>query len=468
VNLRTSNSQSMSPSIVTGLATWPWYLRYLRDPLGCVIQIQRYFGDLCVLDRPLPIAGPKRALVFASGPSYNKLILGDPELFRTGGQGIPGPRNSTQRKLRFGLTRMQPPKHRPQRQLLMPTVLKSAVETYLPAMKAIIAAELEQWQAGASINMDREMRNVTMRIAGETLFGERDTARSVQFGSMVSEWLRLNYTIGATYCPINWPGTAYHALLKHADELGVVIRDMIRRRRKEGTGGRDMLSTLIQACDEGKAQVTEDDLLGQTAILFAASFETTATSLGWILFLLAQHPAAALKLLHELTEAAGSELEHLPFLDAVIKESMRILPPVALTLRAVTRRTDVMGFPLKKGDRVVCSHYLTHRIPELYPNPNRFEPERWFQIKPGPYDYIPFSAGPRQCIGPVFATAVMKQVLAAVLPRFRFTVQPESRIDRAFRVTMIPRYGLPMTLHKQDGKFQSVPVRGNIHEMVDL
>jgi cytochrome P450 len=435
-----------------------------------VIQIQRRFGDLCALGAALPIAGPKRALVFASGPSYNKLILGDPELFRTGGQGIAGPRRSTQRKLRFGLTRMQSPKHRPQRQLLMPTVLKSAVESYLPAMKAIIAAEIERWRPGARIDMDYEMRRVTMRIAGETLFGENDSVRSVEFGSMISEWLRLNYTTGATYCPINWPGTAYHALLMHADRLGTVIREMIQRRRKAGAAGRDMLSTLIRACDEGKAQVAEDDLLGQTAILFAASFETTATSLGWILLLLAQHPEAALKLVDELTatSVAESELERLPFLDAAIKESMRILPPVALTLRAVTRRTDVMGFPLKKGDRVVCSHYLTHRIPELYPDPNRFEPERWFQIRPGPYDYIPFSAGPRQCIGPVFATAVIKHVLAAVLPRFRFTVQPEARIDRAFRVTMIPRYGLPMTLHKQDRQFCRVPVRGNIHEMVDL
>jgi cytochrome P450 len=206
------------------------------------------------------------------------------------------------------------------------------------------------------------------------LFGENDSVRSVEFGSMISEWLRLNYTTGATYCPINWPGTAYHALLTHADRLGTVIREMIKRRRKAGTDGRDMLSTLIRACDQGKAQVTEEDLLGQTAILFAASFETTATSLGWILFLLAQHPVVALKLLDELGAAAVSEaeLERLPLLDAVIKESMRILPPVALTLRAVTRRNDVMGLPLKKGDRVVCSHYLTHRSPELYPEPVGF------------------------------------------------------------------------------------------------
>ena len=408
--------------------------------------------------------------MFASGPSYNKLVLGDPDLFRTGGQGIAGPRHSTQRKLRFGLTRMQPPKHRPQRQLLMPTVLKSAVETYLPGIKAIIAGEIQQWRADASVDMDHEMRRVTMRIAGETLFGENDSVRSVEFGSMISEWLRLNYTTGATYCPINWPGTAYRALLTHADRLGAVIREMIQRRRQAGAAGTDMLSTLIRARDEGKALVTEDDLLGQTAILFAASFETTATTLGWILFLLAQHPAAALKLLDELRAAAAcaAELERLPFLDAVIKESMRILPPVALTLRAVTRRTNVMGFPLRKGDRVVCSHYLTHRTPELYPHPNRFEPERWFQIKPGPYDYIPFSAGPRQCIGPVFATAVIKQVLAAILPRFRFTLQPEARIDRTFRVTMSPRYGLPMTLHKPDRQFRRVHVRGNIHEMIDL
>ncbi|HKY86228.1 MAG TPA: cytochrome P450 [Pseudorhodoplanes sp.] len=433
-----------------------------------MISIQRSYGDFCALRPPLRLGGPRRTTVFAFGPAHNEQVLGHPEIFRTGGQGIPGPRGSSQSQLRQGLTRMKEPKHKAQRQLVMPTVLKSSVDRYLPAMRSIINEELAGWRPGLTVNMDTEMRRITMRIAGETLFGERERARSLSFGSMVSEWLRRNYTFGATYFPVDFIGTSYRGLLQFAERLSREIREMIRLRRARADERGDILSLLVKARDERKANVSERDLLGQTAILFAASFETTATTLGWTLFLLAQSPAVAVKLRDEITAATSTDMEDLPLLDAVIKESMRILPPVALTLRAVTKSTELDGLELQKGDRVICSHYLTHRIADLYRHPNRFEPERWFSIKPGHYEYIPFSAGPRQCIGPVFATRVIKQVLAAIMPRLCFRIVEGSRIDRDFRVTMVPRRGLPMTLHEPHDSFKSMRVRGNIHQMVDL
>lgn len=455
-------------TVLNGRATWPWYLLYLRDPVGCVIRVHRRFGDFCALRPPLRLAGPRRTTVFAFGPSHNEQVLGHPEIYRTGGQGIPGPRGSLQSKLRQGLTRMKEPKHRLQRQLVLPVVMKDSVDRFAPVIRKIIDEELGRWRAGDVLDIDAEMRRLTMRIAAETLFGEGDRALCLQFGSMVSEWLRRNYTAGATYFPLNCPGTSYRNLLGFAGRLSEVIQEIIRRRRAERGAQSDLLSVLIRARDEGRACVTEADLLGQTAILFAASFETTATTLGWTLFLLAQAPAISLDLRDELGAAPETVLEDLPLLDAVVKESMRILPPVALTLRAVTRPAALGGLDLRKGDRVICSHYLTHRSAALYRDPNRFEPRRWFAIKPGRYEYIPFSAGPRQCIGPVFATRVIKLVLAAIVPRFRLRVADGARIDRKFQVTMAPRYGLPMTLHTPDQALAPARVTGNIHEMVDL
>jgi len=457
-----------APTVLRGGATWPWYLHYLRDPIGCVIAIQERYGSLTALRPPLRFGGPRRTTVFAFGPRQNEQVLGHPEVFRTGGQGIPGPRGSLQSKLRQGLTRMKEPKHRSQRQLLMPAVMKGAVDRYVPAMQRIITEELERWRADARLDMDLEMRHITMRITGETLFSEPDRDSSLKFGCMVEEWLRRNYTVGATYFPVNCPGSSYRTLLKYAERLAGVIGAMISRRRAASVEGGDFLSVLIKARDEGRATVSENDLLGQTAILFAASFETTATALSWTLFLLAQFPQIAANLRDEIGSAPAAEVDNLPLLDAVIKESMRILPPVALTIRAVTQTTELSGLALHKGDRAICSHYLTHRIPELYPNPNGFVPQRWATIKPGHYEYIPFSAGPRQCIGPVFATRMIKQVLAAMLPRFGFRVIDNVRIDRAFRVTMVPRNGLPMSIHNPNEKLRPARVLGNIHQMVDL
>jgi cytochrome P450 len=220
--------------------------------------------------------------------------------------------------------------------------------------------------------------------------------------------------------------------------------------------------------------MTDTELVGQTAILFMASFETTASALTWTLFLLAQHPAVMRDLMDELSGVLGGnppvaeQLARLPFLNNVIKESMRVLPPVPYTVRATTKYLNMGPHRVPTGARILCSHYLTHHLPDLYPEPERFRPERWNEIDPNQYEYMPFSAGPRVCIGAMFATQLLKISLATMLQRFRFTVVPETRIDRIVRITMQPRQGLPMMISKNDRKFAASPVLGQIREMVTL
>jgi hypothetical protein len=130
-----------SPIVLRGSATWPWYLQYLRDPIGCVISIQKRYGNFCALRPPLRLAGPRRTTVFAFGPVSNEQVLGHPEVFRTGGQGIPGPRGSLQSQLRQGLTRMKEPKHKLQRwereQPVHVTVKGSRQEKHVTAASSV-------------------------------------------------------------------------------------------------------------------------------------------------------------------------------------------------------------------------------------------------------------------------------------------------------------------------------------------
>ena len=220
--------------------------------------------------------------------------------------------------------------------------------------------------------------------------------------------------------------------------------------------------------------MTDAELVGQATILFGASFETTASTLTWTLLLLAQHPHVMARLMDEFDQVLASDiptceqLTQLPYLDCVIKESMRILPPVPFTIRAAERDTEMDGLRVPKNSRVICSHYLTHHLPELYPEPERFLPERWRTIDPTQYEYFPFSAGPRACIGAMFAWQVLKISLAMMLQRFRFTIVPGTRVDRAVRITMTPRYGLPMLIEKNDRRFTASELQGQIHEMVAL
>jgi cytochrome P450 len=135
----------------------------------------------------------------------------------------------------------------------------------------------------------------------------------------------------------------------------------------------------------------------------------------------------------------------------------------------VTQREVALGsLTLTRGTNIVASHYLTHHLPELYPEPERFLPERWRTIDPNQYEYLPFSAGPRICIGAHFSMQALKISLAMIMQKFRLTVVPGTRIDRKTRITMDPPNGLPMMVFANDRKFVASEVSGQIREMVTL
>ena len=247
---------------------------------------------------------------------------------------------------------------------------------------------------------------------------------------------------------------------------------MIEYRRTTPTDRPDVLDGLVRARDSDTSVMTDADLIGQMTILFGASYETTATALSWTLFLLAQHPEVALQVIDELDSVLGGELpsyealSRLDYLEAVIKESMRVLTPIPYLARHATAATNLAGVELTPGDRVICSPYVTHHLPDLYADPFHFKPQRWADLEPDQYEYLPFGAGVRFCLGANYAMTVMKLTVAMILQRFRFSLVPDARIDQAVRVTMRPKRGLPMTFHDQDRRFEAVRVRGNVHDMV--
>ena len=223
-----------------------------------------------------------------------------------------------------------------------------------------------------------------------------------------------------------------------AQQLEQEVMTIIDRKRasRDGGGGTDLLSILLHAHDRGEPGFGRAELVGQIIVLLAASYETTADALNWTLFLLAQHPSVMADLYDELTGTlAGdpptvAQLDELPLLDRVLKESMRILPPIAYNSRTCITATRLGSHELRKGTTVVFSHYITHRIPDLYPKPKRFIPDRWLTLRPSPYAYLPFGAGPRMCIGKAFSIQAIKIALAMILQRHRVRVVPGSRIDR--------------------------------------
>jgi cytochrome P450 len=422
---------------------------------------------------PIAFGEPRKPEVLAIGPDYNRQVLGDPSVFRTTGQFLRGPKNSAQRRLRHGLTRMTGPEHKRQRQLVMPPFHKKAVEGYHDTTIRVVQGVIDQWKPGERYDIHLQMRRLTLRISSTILFSH-DPAEAITLGKMLEQWQNRNFSGSVWLFPVDVPGTALHRLLKHAERLEQELLAIIQRRRAHLDNNTDVLSLLIQARDDEDHGLTDAELVGQLAILFGASFETTASTLTWTLFLLSQHPEVMRELMNELDAVLGGgvptreQLAQLSFLECVIKESMRILPPVPFTIRAATENTTIGPYPVPKGTRVICSHYLTHHLPEIYPEPERFRPERWRSIDPNQFEYMPFSAGPRACIGAMFAMQALTISLTLMLQKFRFSLVPGTRVDRTVRITMVPRRGMPMSILPNDRQYQSSEVRGQIREMVAL
>jgi len=461
--------------LLQGTASARAYLAFFRDPIRYLRESQREHGALHLLARPFGLPVAPRRYAFAYGPEHNRAVLGNPAVFKTSGQTLPGPRGSAQRRLRYGLTRSQGERHERQRELVLPLFQRAAVDPMVPRMVELADALLADWRTGERVDLDGEMRRLSLALSTELLFGSASPERARRVGQGIGEWLERSFSPRVWLFLVNLRGTPYRGLLRHAEQLEAEILGLLRERRRARASGDDVFARLVQAHAAGESWMDDRDLVGQAAILFAASFETTAHALAWLWLLLAQHPIATEGIAAEIEKQLGGaapksaeEFARMPLLDAALRESLRILPAVPYTLRSVQRSASLGGVALEKGDRVVLSHYVTHHLEDLYPRPREFRPERWLEIRRSAYQYLPFSAGPRACIGFSFATLAMKVVAVRVLQRFRLEVAAGTRIDPLVRVTLGPSSGIPATLHAPGARLLPQPLAGSICEMVDF
>lgn len=422
--------------------------------------------------------------VLAYGPENVREVTSQHEIYHkyplTGGlyrKRNDSPRTETLKHFGVGLFGVNSTTHRQHRQLLMPAFHKQRIESYRDDIVGITQSVLEQLPLGKPVNLCEIMRLLTLRAATKTLFG-------ADIGDEGGSSARLLQKIGTllgspaiAILPFDVPGLPFHRLLNLMAQLDDEMRTLIRRKQASGTDSGDVLSMLIQARDaDSGLGLTEDELLGHVSVIFAAGHETSANALTWTLFLLSQHPQVAADLLDELeTVLQGApptieQLQQLPLLERVIKESLRILPPVPWNARVTSQPTSLGGYELPTGTEVFVSIYHTHHLPPIFPNPEKFDPQRWETKEPTMYEYNPFSAGSRICIGAPFALMEIKIVLAMLLMQYRLQYISQQQLERDALIVMAPKYGMQMLIHKQDRQFtQGVGgVRGNVCEMVRL
>ncbi len=422
-------------------------LEFRKDQLGFVTHLQRTYGDAATM-----YFARTPAVLFARPEAIRYVLIEHARNF------INRPVFETLRLLLGdGLLSIDGDFHRQQRRMVQPAFHKQRVESYRDTMVACTEGMLAEWTPGSQRDIADEMMRVTMRIVAKALFNV-DIASQVdaigQAFDKASEYSRRSRT-PFQFFRLNLPFTRYGKYVRARKFLDDTMADLIARHRASGKDSGDVISMLLQAQDEDGSAMTDQQVRDETLTLLAAGHATTANTLSWAFYLLSSHPEQREILLDELWRVLGGraptvdDLAQLPYLDMVVKETMRLYPPAWMQPRYTVDDFEYGGYRFKRGTVILLSQWVTHRLPDLWPEPEAFKPERFHPEtaqKYHPQAYFPFGAGSRICIGMPFANLEARILLATILQRYVPRLAPGFPVVPQPMVTLFPKFGLQMIL----------------------
>ena len=456
------------PSPAPLIGWLPELLRFTLDPLNQLEALRNKYGDV------VRLGYGKAPGVIVFSPEYNRVILRDPSKFYSYNLDfipVPFPRDHAVSRVMNSMPFLNGPKHADHRSYMLPYFHRNFIVKHHEACVEVTQRKLDSWKIGGEVKLRDEMEQLAMWLATKPILGLDPEKEGEALGARLEESLKLMFSPFAVLFPYNIPGFPFYRLLKSAEKLEGVVKDIIATRKAKGVDGDDILSALIRLNEEDPARMSAIDLIGHT-IMFRGGYSPNGMALYWTIFLLSQHPDIFRKVLNELDEVLGGEiptpeqLDKLPLLDGALKETMRLIPAGVWTARYAMESFELGPYQLQKGTWVVMSAYVTHRIPEVFPEPYKFKPDRWQTIHPSSYEFMSFSAGPRYCIGQSLAMMQLKIAMSMILQRYSFTLKPGAVVDSAGMNSIRAKNGLPMTVSARTNNPTAAPFKGNIHSIV--
>lgn len=424
--------------------------------LSPVLDLQRRFGAAARIGGPMP------QHIFFRPEAVERVLVSNHKAYRKG-------RLNAQFEVLdgLGLVTSEGDLWARQRRIAQPVFQRSRLLALGELMAEETGRALERWsglaRAGCRFDVLPELLRLTLQSAARTLFGVDLGTRAGELGPAVDDARAfLTWRMARPFAPVWIPTPLAHRFRRAKRTLDQLVYGLIAERRSKGASGRvDLLSALVSAVDPETGAAMEDrQVRDEVMTLLMAGHESTAVTLGWALFLLGSNPEIQARLREEVDGVVGhrppaaADVAQLPYTRMVLEETLRLYPPVWAMSRQAIEEDVVAGFRVPKGCYVMLVQYAIHRLPELWPEPEAFRPERFTAsaVASRPrYAYFPFGAGPRACIGNHFALMEAALVLAAVVQRFVVRVDAGHPVELEPQISLRLKGGTFVTLQSRRG-----------------
>ncbi|MCP3805142.1 cytochrome P450 [Allokutzneria sp. A3M-2-11 16] len=407
----------------------------LRDPLRFIGSLPAH-GDLVHVR-----FGPLRAVVVCD-PELSHQVITNERVFDK-----EGPLWRRAREVEGdGLITTARARHRRRRRMVQPAFHRARMPHYATIMTEVLADETAAWQDGQVVPVSAFALRFTSETTARVMFSESADPEAVA-GIRAALPDLVAGVFRRMLSPLNWlPTPANRAFTKARKQLQDSAARLIAGYRAGGERD-DMMAVLLAAERDETGTPDDEEMAALVTGLFLAGTETTSASVSWVMHLLAEHPDAQERLRRETESVLGDrvpayeDLIHLPYTRAVVTEALRLYPPAWLLARVTTSRTTLGGHVLPAGMNVIYSPYLIQRRPRQYPEPDRFDPDRWLSAATGcPGSFLTFGDGARKCAGDTFALTQLMVVAAGLVRRWELRPVPGRRKRPKARAVLHPRH----------------------------
>ena len=423
-----------------------------RNPLVFFSDLARQYGDIAFVR----LAGER--LFMFNHPQLVKDVLVTHQRNFLKGRGL----ERARRLLGQGLLTSEGAMHVRQRRLMQPAFHRDRIASYAAVMTEYADRIQRSWRDGATIDAAQEMTRLTLAVVGKTLFDADVESQARSVGTALASVMESFWMTMLPWFDVmeRLPLPVFRRGRQARAELDAIIYQMIAERRKNPTDRGDLLSMLIMAQDEegDGGGMTDQQVRDEAMTIFLAGHETTANALAWTWYLLSGAPAVEARLHEEVDRVLGgrlptiADLPKLAFVEQVVTESMRLYPPAWIIGRRAIHDYPVRDYVVPARGIVVLSPYVLHRDGRFFPEPDRFQPERWtpeFKASLHPFAYFPFGGGARRCIGESFAWMELVLVASTIAQRWRLRVVPGHPVVPQAVVTLRMKHGLKVLLERR-------------------